>query len=402
MTDDNDLLKEGSFNPDPTADAEPVGLNVEELNKNAPTFTLLYDTANLEADRTRELVSLANLPSGDLEKDWRNHGWGKRLDDLLGGGVCPGYMFALGAKSAGAGKTAFLMQIADGLALRTAQIVYGDSSAPLTPVLVVSEMAVTELTWRSLARWTDYDSRIFRAGRSATRVVPNCPDEEVAAAFEAARRALTEEPLGTSRRFMRKLEIPSRGKNLVEEIATIVGQWKRVLSQQCDNEVWPVIVIDPIQRWLDGQNEVEGLSDLVEALQQRAKADGWVVALTSDTNKGAAAGWDNKENKRTMPEVATGAFRSSYKLFHAVDAALFADVYEAGNKKIYAVHIVKNRWGKHLPDMEAVAGFRWNPTRARFNPLSQTQFAAAQPSKSTTKGEQRRSGSDFSYNEADL
>lgn len=85
-----------------------------DLDSAAPTLGDAYGVAQLEHDRERELLTLSDLPHG--------HRWGRHLDNILGG-IRPGYFLAFGAENAGSGKTAFVMQVADGLALLNAQTV---------------------------------------------------------------------------------------------------------------------------------------------------------------------------------------------------------------------------------------------------------------------------------------
>ena len=371
--DDNDRARAGNLGTDPGEGCEPVAAptlrgKAEDTPPAPPelrTFADLYGPEQLEADRNRRLVSLATLPS------WpggpaTGHGIGETLDVLLGGGICPGYMAALGAAHAAAGKTAFLAQLADGLALRTAALLsLEDRAEPLTPVVVLSEMGVPQLTWRSLARWTNRDSRIFRAGKSATQAVPGLTALEAEQAFEAAREALTGK-LGLARRFILSLTPTSSGPDLVAELGRAVVAWRaRLLEAHPGREIWPVLFVDPIQRWQDhSKPEVEALNELVEQLADLVGREGLVAFATSDTNKSSAIG----ERDGDARELATAAFRGSYKLFHLPDAALLLERGEDGRSA--TIHVAKNRWGPQLPDPKACARFHWNPTRASFAPFA--------------------------------
>ena len=154
----------------------------------------LYSLKDLEEDQARELVSLARLPTWISGPD-SGHGWGSALNDLLGGGVCPGYFIAVGAAYAGAGKTAWVMQIADGLALRNVELLRSGAPGPLTPVIICSEMAPKALTWRSLARWTGCPAHLFRAGGGGL------DPARAQTVMQKARDALTG-PLGDARRWI--------------------------------------------------------------------------------------------------------------------------------------------------------------------------------------------------------
>ena len=343
-------------------------LDLEQL---APRFATLYGEAQLEHDKTRELVSLASLPPWPGCRSKAGHGWGEGLDKTLGGGVRPGYILAIGASSAGAGKTAFVMQLADGLALRTEKLLREKKPGPLTPVLVASEMRPDELSWRSLARWTSADTRIFDAGRSAAALLAGDeldPNAEVENAFKKAKEALRGE-FGASRHFLRLFAKRSSGVELVKDLATVCAQWKEQLSKEHpDRAVWPVVVLDPIQRFQGQGQEVEALNTLVEELSSTARAQGWVVFLTSDTNKPAASGASNTKDKR---EEGAAAFRGSYKLQHLVDAALYLTRpdEDPDRPELLAV-LVKNRRGSsakvHWPR------YQWDVRRARFEPITET------------------------------
>ena len=327
----------------------------------APTMAKLYGWPDLIADRDRKLVSLATLP--------HRSGLGEPLNALLGGGLPPGYMMLVGASSAGAGKTAFLMQAADGLAARTAELVASGGQGPLTPVVIVSEMPASALSWRSIARWTGKDSRIFRAGQSAVGLEradgSRVSQADVDEAYREAQAAL-EGDLGQARLYQRYLSEPDTGEELVGQIGEIVDAWR---AEFPGRDVWPVIVIDPVQRHAGGDNEIEGLNELAKAIRVLKNDHKCIVLLASDTNALAARGQAKGGDRQ---QTAVSAIRGSYSLVHEADAVLVlgpAPEVEDSQKRI-EVEIVKNRWGPHLPDPTATALYFWSPTRAELIPLS--------------------------------
>lgn len=376
----------GPLDPDRAPKAPPP------LDETAPTRAALYGPAALEADAGRALVSLARLPawlpttggerSSDAGHGWgedldhapdAGHGWGRDLDDVLGGGVLPGYMLAVGAASAGSGKTAWVMQIADGLALRTAAVVRDRTPAPLTPVLVLSEMPVQALAWRTLARWTGWDARMFRAGRDAAGEMYDAAKAEQA--FDAARKALAAGPLAESWGYMRVFRGGSG--ELVKALERDVLRWRDALKPvAAGREVWPVLVVDPVQRWLSADlDEVAGLNELAEGLRALADTAGVVVLATSDTNKPAAAGKAEAGGPGTQ-EWAAGLFRGSYKLQHAVDAALAlwrpSRKGEGPAPGLVGV-LAKNRWGGLAAKSGGPPGaWRWSTANGtlRFTPAT--------------------------------
>jgi hypothetical protein len=330
------------------------------LDREAPTLAALYGHADLQRDQARELVSLEALPPWPdsdegpcrlpVKRLSAGHGWGTRLDRMLGGGVCPGYMLGIGAASAKAGKTLIAMQIADGLALRSASLLREARPGPLTPVMVLSEMSPQALSWRSLARWTGHDSTIFRAGRSARTLRD---PELVDAAWRSAERALDPDSLfGHARSLMRALWPPlGGGPELLHRVAERLKRWVGDLQEDYSREVWPVVVIDPIQRWqARGAGEVEALNELVEVLGEVAYAGRWVVIVTSDTNKASASGGSDPKKVRTPQEEGAAAFRGSYKLQHLLDAGLYLRRPEDAPDSLDGIVevesvVVFNRWG---------------------------------------------------------
>ena len=358
---------------------EPSTSTPDPLDFHAPTLNSLYGVDELDRDRQRTLMSLATLPAWPGAARRRTggpvygHGWGDHLDRLLGGGIHPGYMLALGASAAGAGKTAWLMQIVDGLALRSAELVESGRPGPLTPILVLSEMSPSALTWRTLARWTGADSRIFRAGASAERLLDRSDAGElVERTFEAAREALGG-PLRGSRRWIRMLRPRGSGAALLEEAGRILERWREQLGRETGRPIWPVLVLDPVQRWQDpSKGEVEALNALVEGLAEMAQRKGkeWIVLLTSDTNKGTASG----QTSGGVLQEAVGGFRGSYKLMHLVDAALYlhrtADRAPDARALVLETVPVKNRWGSTRGPWPH---FQWSPWNGRFEPWTEAE-----------------------------
>lgn len=379
--DDNDRLRAGEpldpfegteeYTPPPFG-GKPEGKRAFDLEGEAPTLASLYDLAELEADARAELVSVARLPGWVGSKEGEaGHGWGGEMNRVLGGGLRRGFLVSIGASSAGAGKTAFLMQLADGLALRCVALLKEDAPGPLTPVLILSEMDARALTWRSLARFTGADSRIYRAGKSAVEMLKErgeyYPGAEVEHAFETARDAL-EGPLGAARKFTRMLTGGRAGVALVEQLTALVAQWRDQLFKEHLREVWPVIVVDPIQRFQGDEEEVKALNSVMRHLEHATRAEGWIVLLTSDTNKPAASGKSEQKNKR---EEGAAAFRGSYQLQHLVDVALYLTRPDddPDRPELEAV-VVKNRWGSSLPPWPR---YQWQVTNGRFFPKAASQ-----------------------------
>jgi hypothetical protein len=348
----------------------PKPLDLEAL---APTFASSYGSEHLASDEERELVSLAQLPGWDpngreppaffgsaTAPD--GHGLGAHFSDAMGHGLRPGEMLAIGAASAGAGKTAFLMQLVDGLALRNVDVFKGRSAwgSVLTPVLVASEMGIDALTWRSLARWTGHSASIFRGGRTVLNHGTPRQKDEARAAWTAAQSALfPSSPLGLSRKWLRLMSAAHVGSLLeggpqafVSELERIVEAWREQLAKDTKKDVVPIVVLDPLQRYQGGDEAIDALSALSRALCTSTVEKKWITLLTSDTNKASAKG-DNAKDA-TDAEQATAVFRGSYNLMHEVTAAVALrtskTLFPSEDEKKRGVRVVeavfaKQRWG---------------------------------------------------------
>ncbi len=373
--------------PAATADAAPVPLDVA-----APTLADAYGVAQLARDRERTLIELGSLPSwpGGMAP---GHGWGDDLDACLGYGVSPGEMTVLGASSAGAGKTAWLMQIADGCALRCTAIEAGSEAygPQLTPVIMASEMGANALTWRSLARWTGFPAYIFRGGAT---VEHRRKHADAASAWQAARIAL-DGPLGAARRWQRLIEPAHAGaavanRTFVDFLQRHVEAWRAQIAQRhASREVVPIVVVDPTQRYQGSDDAVGALNDLARALCDAAVRNGWVVLLTSDTNKESSTGKAGGNDR----ERGANAIRGSYNLQHEVTNALYlqsalgpseeqsASEKEKGERDIEVV-VVKNRWGPAHPPWPR---YIWRTASLRFEPIAQEEARSRDASRAASR-----------------
>lgn len=338
----------------------------DELLTEAPLCSLGYDLAKLERDRTRVLASVDLAPLDPT----RGYGWGPRLNTFFGGGLAPGALVGIGANAAGSGKTAFTMQLADGFALRSAHLVQTDQPGPLTPVFILSEMSLDDLSRRSLGRMLGEPAYYFRAGESAARSFAALRPQ-VDRAYEAAKRVMS--PTGDftrMRHFQRQVTNTFvSGVHAIEKVRSLVSQWREHLATaHPGRDIWPIVVIDPIQRWQDrSKPEVEALNELCELLDMTADTEGWIVLATSDSTKTSA----------TAPrEETSGAamFRGSYKLQHATDHAVGLDRPEelSGERCRYlALLLIKNRWGPGYGRLL----YRWEGATGRFDPLTEEEQA---------------------------
>lgn len=316
----------------------------------APTLAKTYGPKQLLADSTRRVVSVARLPSwpdpsGRNHYEW-GHGLGPEINAAIGGGVRPGTIIGVGAAAAKAGKTALIHQLADGLALRCADVIKNRSNEPLTPVVVLSEMDAQSLTWRSLSRYTGHPASHFRAGQSAGEWNDYDPTM-----WAKAAAALESGPLADARKVTRHFKPVLGGVGL----ATALGEITKALREELGadgREVWPVFMLDPVQRWAggSGKNATEAMDEFANALNNAAKESGFIVLLTSDATKATATGSNRDQGGASPEEEGAAVFRGSYVLQHILDAALYLrpakDMPERvdGVRELEVVPVF-NRWG---------------------------------------------------------
>ena len=352
------------------------------LSELAPRGDTLYGIPQLERDQKRKLLSL------DL---FGGYGWGPVFNQFMGGGLSPGDLVGVGAASAGAGKTAFLMQLADGFALRCQRVLSNSERGPLTPVLLLSELSPDTLARRQLAWSVEVPGylpsvAIFRAGNEH-------PDNKPL--YEEARRLLRtngdavelggsagrvfqirqwQRQVSQSRFVAKAREMAKRTQfsfsfSLVGLLRFVISEWRALLEAEYGREVWPILILDPVQRWQEsGRNELESLNELARALDDAADQDGFIVFFSSDTNKTSAKG----ELDGDPMEVGAGLFRGSYTLLHCADVALYLARPEGDPKdpvRIVPVRLFKNRHGQSFGE----ALFRWRPRTGRFVPLSELE-----------------------------
>ena len=369
------------FDPDTGERMETPALSAEEttgrvaLNA-ARTLADLYSAERLVADANQDRQRIDRLPAWPGCASLDGHGWGRAIDGALGG-IVPGSIYLLGAAEAKAGKTSFLMQLADGLALLSAERAAGRSEGPLLPALILSEMSAAALTWRTLGRWLGVESRVFRGRPYSTDPATVADWENVVA---RGRAALAEGPLAEARRFQRMRATLGTGPKAVAEAVAALDAWRDDLRAETGREVWPVLVVDPIQRLQDGaKGEVEALNELAATVRKEAHDRGLVVLMTSDTNKASAK--REEEEGKTPTQRAAAVLRGSYQLVHVIDAALYLERTDGGEDSEdwratvpVTVTVAPNRWGP-----VRVGSFDWCKATGRF-----TERAAPAPMVETT------------------
>lgn len=391
------------------------------LDRLIPTRATTYTRAHFARDRRRGLLPIDTLPpwanyTGELDLTVpTGHGWGEVLNTALGGGLSPQYFCVLGAEQAKGGKTALAEQLLFGLALRTAAVVAGHASGPRVVPYYVGEMwqgseddeltPSRQLAHRDLARWLGVDGNLLRRGdetggdapgiRRLAEQLARDPGQLAIEILEVANTAIEAGPFYRARQFSHLFNVRAllsshdqqetkgppvdhrRGVPLLRSIVAAILQdrKRKAVAWKCDErEIWPLLFIDPIQRFqASGDNAVSALDEFVEELRAVCDEHGFIVLATSDTNKDSAKGGVPKD--ATPFARAAWVFRGSYKLLHLPDSALVLSVEwpkdDKGTPK-GRVWVGLNRWGapRFEPayfDFVAEAG-RYVPTAAPVEP----------------------------------
>jgi hypothetical protein len=345
-------------------EADKVNREREALNRSMPSLSESFGVDDLDGGRRRSLISIARLP-GWPGGPKTGHGLGKHLDVQLGGGICPGYVVSVGGRGVGGATSAWIQQLLDGLALRSVLVAEGEEGGtamrgPMTPVVMLTEAGASELTWRTLARWTGADQRLFRAGAGASRLL-GVNLQQVERAFHQARASLASR-LGSSRALIRVVQdMPERGRDLIEPLIERVELWRKDLVRQHQQETWPVVVFDPIEQWQDrAKPGIEGTNELVEALVQTARIRGWILVLASGT-----LSEDTHLGYSALTRLPDACLR-----LRKPEAALPGTRSEENEIE---VEVLQNRWGREEPPFPR---YRYQPRCSRFEPVSVGEVAA--------------------------
>lgn len=331
----------------------------------------LYDLDDLDRDQGYELLSLARLPGwatgpGELEPPPSGHGWGVRLDGLLGGGLRPGEVLALVGPGSKEAKSSLALQLVDGLTLRSQQVVEGKGGWPpvLTPVLLMTDLSPTWLAWHGLARTTGSDIAIFREGRTGMgRSDAELDEGEVERAWILGRRLLAG-LLGRARSsWMARLTssaVLETAKTdpwrFAEHLAELIDQWReRIADKNPGRAVVPVVLLDPIERVLPLHVDRDrGLTLLARALRTAAnRVDREFIALVTSSS--------------TDRDI-TGLLQ------HVTMAFELRETFPPPSRDApgeIELSLVKHQWGtaSREPDELNPVSFAWYQRYARFIPL---------------------------------
>lgn len=319
MTSTSTVLSMTSLQPLPGAD-----LRVSPLSDAVPPNTP-------DADATLPPPTLAHhwfdrsLVQGVLESRkpliaMDGAGLGTWFDQVLGGGIQPGEVMAIGSAGAGVGKTAFVHQMADGWAKASAAaLANGDGTRrpKVTPVIYVTEMAVRALTIRTLAREGEVPGRILRAPAHFPFEAPQAFDRatRAASAFRDAAQFIT--PIDRS-------VAVGHGQSAVQTLGHYAERIRDQWSKSADVQAI-VLAVDPLHRLLaPDMDETSGLTEILGAVLAETQARDLVTIFTSDTTKSAAGARNNGsgDSAPDLEQSAEQAFRGNYQLLHIPDHVL--------------------------------------------------------------------------------
>lgn len=362
--------------------AKDVGAKIDEarLRRLLPTLGQAYTAEHMRRDiertplRVDVLYPFANFTTGELEREpGPGHGMGAAFSKGFGG-LAPGDFKVLGAPGSKTGKTYTLGQMAEGLALGTAARILGDpnyANAPIVLPVWISEMPKEGELWlRMVGRHFGFDIACIADGSLAedARGVQHMANELQWTAYEVVRHAVAlchwtraerdRLPLGFALEYLvREIDVsvlpvgkgrgrfredPRTGPELVGHVIDAVALFRRDLASLLaipEDEVLPVILLDPGQRWAgEGDSPKQALDALLAAglsrVCKRRTGLGGVLLATSDTTK-AATRMDLQDFlSRSGRELTADIFAGSQLIPHAADVwAVCSDVPAAGTYK---------------------------------------------------------------------
>lgn len=330
------------------------------------SFDDLFTSGALDQAEHQQLLDIGTLP-GWPGAPPTGHGLGEGLTIALGGGIAPGSMTGIAAPKAAAGKTALALQIVGGLALRTALTVLSRDGGPITPVVIVSEMTTRDLFVRHVARLAGVNSRLLRSGPAGALLLARehgmseaDAARMVSSEFQRARDLLRAGIWGWSSRFTRVVPFVGDGKQFLWMLEQRVGKWREQLLRLGYPDVWPVVLVDPLQRFAGDGSEIDAVGSVVKGLHALTRKHDWVTILTSDTTKSSAS---NAGKPMDFVDEGTAAYRGTYQIQHLLDTALYMRPAEAAG--VIEVGPVKNRWGASGSPQKLA----WDPATGRFTPL---------------------------------
>ena len=309
----------------------------------------------------------------DYTLDWKSHptidldkypaliagkdvvGWGKTMSDYIGG-IHQGSLIGISANGAGMGKTSYLQQMLDAIALRNSWVVDNkEYDEPIMPLIIMSELDRYELKLRTLGRYMEVPYSALRSQRRAMRMLKMSQEEAEAFKVKAEGFAKTETLSLRLKPWVHILDPKDRTqvREILENDLYTLKATTEVIFPEWKGKVWPVVALDPLQRWVASESDtIMGAGSLAIWLRNLCRRNGYIGFFTSDTNKASAAA--NKEGltlDQAQAQTGVEAFRGSQEIMHAATTALVLYRLKAddGNphtpiRTMYA-SVVKNRDG---------------------------------------------------------
>lgn len=402
------------------ADAQRAKINEFHLRRFMPSIADAYPLESMERDIDSTPVRVDHLyPFYDF-LTWEpeqlddaylatvGHGYGKWLAPVLDN-ISEGDFMALGAAGAKGGKTHFLGQLADGLALGTAARILGIpgyADHPIVLVVWASEMVKDgEVLLRMLGRHYGFDFAAIRKGHAAAeaRGIVHMsealggkltPAQVVLGARHIARKFARDErtPIGMAmRHIVREIdlgELPNpkgtgrqrvdyrSGPNLVGFLSDGMAIQRRDLAALAgvgEDKVTCLLLMDPGQRFADdAENSKGALDSLLGAvpyrITRRKTGLGGACIMTSDTTKAAARDLDVDQflSEPSSKKLAADIFAGSQAIMHHCDVFAVCGDDSAGD------HFRRTQWVRVLQGRTGASAecfpFSWETHTGRFRP----------------------------------
>lgn len=354
-----------------TAPAKDMAAKITEgtLRRLLPTLGDSYTREHRLRDYARRPLSVdvlypfADFRTGQLEADpGPGHGMGRAFSRAIGG-ISAGSAKVFGAPSGKAGKSHFLGQMIEGLALCTAARILGDpmwANAPIVLPVWISEMPIPGEPWlRMIGRHCGFDLLAIRDGELAEDGpgVAYMANELQWSSHDVVKRARflcdfyddhrDVTALGFALKYLvREINIdvlprakgtgsfredPQAGPALMDSVAGSIAIFRRDLASLLavpEDKITPVVLLDPCQHYAsDGPSQKSAIDSLIRAAHSRICGSGLglegVLLATSDTTKAATKEMPldvflSEDGKRLAADV----FAGSAGIVHRFDTAV--------------------------------------------------------------------------------
>ncbi len=343
------------------------------------------------------------------------HGYGRWFASAVGG-LLPGDFKVIGGAGAKIGKTYFLGQGLEGLALDAAARILGIPGYEKCPIVMtvwVTEMPKPgEVKLRMLSRQFGFDMSAITMATAAEESAgimhmaneSQCtPDVIVkhARAIVKHYRSNEKDPVGFVIKHLNKelalSEFPAptgtgrnyvdhaSGVNLISHLADAVALRRTELAQLLgvnEDEITPIIAIDPGQRFIGGDGSKKELDAFLNAIKNKLclthNGLGAIVLATSDTTKAAVKEIDlDTFMSGPGPSLAADIFAGSQGWMHIPDTviAVCGEKGGASFQRTQWVRVLQSRTGT----AELMYPFRWETHIGRFRPRKSEPLRAIDP-----------------------